>query len=89
MGLDVGSLKSGIRGKLNRMATETGGRSFFIKQAAELASVYKEIEEELRSQYFVAYNSDNTSSSEEFRTIELVVQDGKLKARTLRGYYPK
>ncbi|MFQ5525513.1 MAG: VWA domain-containing protein [Thermoanaerobaculia bacterium] len=89
VGLNVGTLKTGIRGKLNRLASETGGRSFFIKQASELAGVYNEIEDELRSQYFIAYNSDNSSGDEEFRTIDLVVQGGKLKARTLRGYYPK
>ncbi len=89
VGLDVGSLKSGIRGKLNQLANETGGRSFYIRQAEELEAVYKEIEEELRSQYFLAYSSDNAGTDDAFRTIELVVQEGRLRARSLRGYYPK
>ena len=82
-------MKTGIQNKLSKLASETGGRHFFIREAAELAGVYREIEQELRSQYLVAYNSDNSSSGGVFRTIELEVRDGKLSARTLRGYYPK
>ncbi len=89
VGLDVGGMKTGIQNKLSKLASETGGRHFFIREAAELAGVYREIEQELRSQYLVAYNSDNPSSDGVFRTIELEVRDGKLSARTLRGYYPK
>ena len=82
-------MKTGIRGKLNKLAAETGGRTFFIGEASELEGVYKQIEQELRSQYLVAYNSDNPLANEEFRTVELKVRGGKLSARSLRGYYPK
>ncbi|MCP4200513.1 MAG: VWA domain-containing protein [bacterium] len=88
VGLDVGSMKTGIQNKLSKLASETGGRHFFIREAAQLEGVYREIEQELRSQYLVAYTSDNPASDEAFRTIELKVRDGKLSARTLRGYYP-
>ena len=50
--------------------------------------VYKEIEEELRSQYLVAYSSDRPGQDGEFRTVEVKVRGGKLKARTISGYYP-
>jgi VWFA-related protein len=88
VGLNVGSLQLGVRNKLTALAGETGGRSFFIGQAAELDSVYREIEEELRSQYLLTYASDNPKSDGEFRTVDLTVQEGRLKARTIRGYYP-
>lgn len=89
VGLDVGRMKGGIRNKLSNLASETGGRNFFIREAAELAGVYREIEEELRSQYLIAYNSDNTSGDDTFRTIEVEVDGGRLSARSLRGYYPE
>jgi VWFA-related protein len=89
VGLNVGSGKGGVQGKLSKLAAETGGRHFFIRKATELEGVYREIEHELRSQYLVAYNSDNPSADGVFRTIELKVRDGKLSARALRGYYPK
>ena len=88
VGLNVGPLQKGIRGKLSELARETGGRVFFIGQAAELASVYAEIEQELRSQYLVAYASDAQGGSKDYREIEVKVKGGKLKARTVSGYYP-
>ena len=88
VGLDVGRLQLGIRKKLTRLAEETGGRAFFISEAAELDSVYDEIEQELRSQYLVAYTSDRPFGEGEFRTVDVKVKGGKLKARTIRGYYP-
>ena len=88
VGLNVGKMQTGIRRKLNQLAEETGGRSFFIQRAEELRGVYREIEDELRSQYFIAYASDNTDGAEEqFRTVEVKVRGG-FKARTIAGYYP-
>lgn len=88
IGLDVGKLQTGVRSKLNNLASETGGRSFFISRADELATVYREIEEELRSQYLVAYSSDRPEQDGQFRQVEVKVRGGKLKARTISGYYP-
>jgi Ca-activated chloride channel family protein len=88
IGLDVGALERGVRAKLTNLAEETGGRVFFISRAEELSDVYREIEEELRSQYLLAYASDNPESDGQFREIEVEVERGKLKARTIRGYYP-
>ncbi len=88
IGLDVGKLQTGVRGKLKDLAEETGGRSFFISRASELVTVYREIEEELRSQYLVAYSSDRPEQDGQFRQVEVKVQGGKLKARTISGYYP-
>ena len=87
IGLRIGKTDVGARRKLEKLAEETGGRTYYIKDASELASVYKEIELELRSQYLVAYNSDKQSESGEYHEIEIKVRDGKLKARTIRGYY--
>ncbi len=88
VGLDVGALERGVRNKLTNLAEETGGRVFFISKAQELTGVYREIEEELRSQYLVAYASDNPEPDGQFREVEVEVRNGKLKARTIRGYYP-
>ena len=87
VGLDVGRLKAGIRKKLTALAEETGGRVFFISEAEELSGVYSEIEDELRSQYFLAYPPDRPGGDGKFRTIEVKARDGKLRARTIRGYY--
>jgi Ca-activated chloride channel family protein len=74
--------------KLSRITEETGGRAFFIKNIAELGGIYRTIQEELRSQYLIAYQSSNTSSDAGFRTIEVKVGQSGLEVKTLHGYYP-
>jgi Ca-activated chloride channel homolog len=87
IGLDVGTLDLGIRNKLKSLASETGGRTFFINQSAELAGVYSAIEKELRSQYLLAYTSDRGTESGVFRQVEVKMTKRGMKARTVRGYY--
>ncbi|MEJ2084987.1 MAG: VWA domain-containing protein, partial [Acidobacteriota bacterium] len=65
-----------VRGRMLRLAGETGGRAYFVSGVGEIDRVYAEIETDLRSQYLVAYQSSSTSS-----------QSG-LKATTVPGYYP-
>ncbi|MEP7012851.1 MAG: VWA domain-containing protein [Acidobacteriota bacterium] len=88
IGLKVGRLDISIRGKLNQLAEETGGRAFYIDKASELGNAYAEIEKELRSRYLLAYPSDQDVGREGFRKIEVEVKKRGLKARVARGYYP-
>ena len=87
IGLGVGRTQMILRNKLSDLAKVTGGRSFFISQAEDLAPVYDEIERELRSQYLLAYNSNRTGGGDEYRQVEVKVK-GRFKARTVSGYYP-
>ncbi len=88
IGLDLGRKEGDARKKLRRFADETGGRSFFIESAAELPAIYEEIQRELRSRYYLAYQSTNTAPEDAFRTIEVEIARPGLEAKTLRGYYP-
>jgi VWFA-related protein len=74
--------------KLNKLAEETGGRAFFIKNVEELTAIYASIESELRSQYLIAYQSNSTSAGNNFRSVDLKVAKPGLEAKTIRGYYP-
>jgi hypothetical protein len=56
---------------LKTLADETGGRSFFVKEADELGPIYAAIQQELRSRYLLAYQSTNTERGLKFRTIEV------------------
>ncbi len=87
IGLGVGRTQVILRNKLSDLAKATGGRSFFISRAEELAPVYGDIERELRSQYLLAYTSDRGGEGEEYREVEVRVK-GRYKARTISGYYP-
>lgn len=76
------------RQKLTRLADETGGRSFYIQDIVELEPIYSQIQQELRSQYLIAYQSTNTSEDDDFRSVDLRIDDKSLVVKTLSGYYP-
>jgi len=76
------------RRKLARFSEETGGRAFFPRDAGELAGIYATIQEELRSQYLIAYQSTTTRNDPGFRVVDLKVGRSGMEAKTMRGYYP-
>jgi VWFA-related protein len=73
---------------LRRIARETGGRSFFIESIDELPGVYQAIQDDLRSQYLIAYQSTSTKDPDQLRFIRLEVDRKGAEVRTLSGYYP-
>ena len=95
-GVAIYSIGLGIRGRpavgarraLTRLATQTGGASFFIDDVNELAGVYSRILGELRSRYLITYQSTNTGDSRRFREIEADATVPGVSIRTLKGYYP-
>ncbi len=88
IGLNVPGKPVDAGAHLDQLARETGGRSFRIRRANELASVYETIRQELRSQYLLAYQSSRLDGSPAFREIRLEVGRPGVTARTLSGYYP-
>jgi VWFA-related protein len=82
---------SGMKGNgdkiLERIADATGGRAFFPFQMREVSDAFLSIQEELRSQYAVAYKPANFIADGRYRTIEILAQDKHLKVRTRKGYY--
>lgn len=88
VGIDMPQKEIDVRAKLQKLADETGGRSFFIAAASELERVFSIVEEELRSQYLLAYQSPNQNKDDKFRPVEVKVSRPGLEAKTIRGYYP-
>ena len=82
---------SGMKGKgdkvLERIADATGGRAFFPFQMRDVSDAFLSIQEELRSQYAMAYKPANFIADGRYRTIEILAQDKGLKVRTRKGYY--
>lgn len=87
IGLKIGGTQFDVRTKINRMARETGGAVYYVESAKGLAGVYKEIDEELRSQYLITYTPPARQGTK-WRKIEVKVTPGNLEARTISGYYP-
>ncbi len=88
IGMGIPFLELGIKPKLKELAADTGGEAFFISKAAELPEIYRKIETELRSQYFVSYLTNSKKGENEFRTVAVKMSDPKLRPKTIRGYFP-
>jgi VWFA-related protein len=73
---------------LERIADATGGRAFFPFQIRDVANAFAEIQDELRSQYAIAYKPADLKSDGHYRTIEIVANDRKnFRVRARRGWY--
>jgi Ca-activated chloride channel family protein len=78
------------QGDLKKISTETGGRAFFPRNGEDLEKAYNQIEEDLRSQNLLAYQSNNDARDGSFRTIQVRVKNRKdLTVRHRRGYFAK
>lgn len=88
IGLDLSIFDVGLKSKLKDLSADTGAETFFVGSAKELPDVYKRIETDLRSQYFISYLTDSKKPEDQYRTVELRLGKPGLKARTIRGYFP-
>jgi VWFA-related protein len=73
---------------IHEIAKESGGDVFSIGSAAKMTEVTHRIEEELRSQYIVAYRSDSSKPPGEYRAVTVAISKPGVSARTVRGYIP-
>ena len=72
---------------LQRIADESGGRAFFPLKLQEVSDAFSEIQEELRSQYAVAYKPPDFKADGSYRPIEITAADRKLHIRARKGYF--
>ena len=87
IGIGIRGNEVDVRYKLGRLATETGGSTYYIEQARELQRVYDEIQQELRSQYILGfYPSPDIKTGSKWREVTVQVSEGK--AKTIKGYFP-
>ncbi len=73
---------------LQQFAEQTGGRVFFPLRIEEVSNSFAEIQDELRSQYVVAYKPQNFEGDGRYRpvTLDAVGRPG-VKLRARKGYY--
>ncbi len=75
------------RNVLREFSEHTGGRSFFVKKADELAQTYERIAEELRSQFYVAYSTNNEEWDGRWIELEVKTDRKDLELRARRGFF--
>ena len=80
-------LYGGDEGVLKRMAGDTGGRVFDLDRRNSLEDAFRQIQEEMRSQYAIGYSSTNTKKDGSFRKIEIRTTNKDHKVQTRKGYY--
>jgi Ca-activated chloride channel family protein len=88
IGVALSVLEFGIRKEINEISRESGGDAFYISSAAKIGEMTRRIEEELRSQYIVAFRTDSQKPDGEYRTVAVSVDKPGVTARTIKGYIP-
>jgi Ca-activated chloride channel family protein len=72
---------------LRELAQETGGRVFTPFKIEELDDSFRQINQELRSQYNIGYFSTNPARDGSYRKVEIKVPERGLKLTYRKGYY--
>lgn len=73
---------------MERVAEATGGRAFFPFKIQDVANAFTEIQDELRSQYSLAYKPADLRTDGKYHSIDIVAQNHKnLKVRARKGYF--
>ncbi|MFV2071565.1 MAG: VWA domain-containing protein [Thermoanaerobaculales bacterium] len=88
IGVDLPASKITTRWQLNKLASVTGGKAFFVTEKSGLGRIYSQIDRELRTQYLLAFTSNSERPSDKLRKIKVEVARKGVKVRTITGYYP-
>jgi VWFA-related protein len=72
---------------MERMAEATGGRAFFPYKIEDVSTAFTEIQDELRSQYAVAYKPADFQADGRYRSIDITADNKKYHVRARKGYY--
>ena len=74
-------------GSLRKLSENTGGRAFFPRSEEDLRVAFSQIQDELRSQYLVAYSSTNKVKDGSFRKVRIEITNPELARQNLRLTY--
>lgn len=80
------------KGVLNKLSDRTGGRAFFPRDESELRRAFTQIQNELRSQYLIAYEPTNQKRDGSYRKIQIQLVNPELSKQKValthrQGYF--
>jgi VWFA-related protein len=81
-----GSMGMGA-GALHRMSDETGGHVYTVDRRHPLEEVFRELQDEMRSQYSIGYTPTNEMKDGGYRKLDIRTADKTLKVQARKGYY--
>src|SRR5664279_2037027 len=73
--------------ELRKMSDETGGRVYKVDRKHTLDDVFKELQDEMRSQYSIGFTPTNDVKDGAYRHLEVRLANKDLKAQARKGYY--
>lgn len=84
-----GSFKVGGsgEGELRKMSSETGGQVFPVSNRLTLDDIFRQIQEEMRSQYVITYTPPNPKKDGSYHKIDLKVGNKDYRVQARKGYY--
>ena len=79
---------------LNKISERTGGRAYYPRDEADLQRAFVQIQDDLRSQYLIAYEPTNQKKDGTYRKIEVQINNPafekqKVKITSRQGYFAK
>ena len=74
-------------GDLKKMSDETGGHVYKVDRKNTLDQVFKELQDEMRSQYSIGYTPSNDSKDGGYRHLEIRTSNKDLRVQARKGYY--
>jgi len=77
------------RSVLQRFSRETGGRCLEVSRTLSIEQIFKDIQDELRSQYNLGYVSDVPVRISEFRKLQLSAKQKGLQVQSQTRYWAK
>jgi VWFA-related protein len=72
---------------LHKLSDETGGHVYKVDRKTTLEQVFKELQDEMRSQYSIAYSPLNDRKDGSYRKLEIKLSNKEYKAQARKGYY--
>ncbi len=81
------SFGGGGEGAMRKMSEETGGHMYKVDRRHSLDQVFKELQDEMRSQYSIGYTPLNDRKDGSYRKLDIKLSSKDLKAQARKGYY--
>ena len=69
------------------MSSETGGRVFKVDRHNSLDDIFRELQDEMRSQYSISYAPPGGKKDGAYHKIEIKVAEKDYKVQARKGYY--
>jgi VWFA-related protein len=72
---------------MSRMSGDTGGRVFRVDRKNSLDDIFKDLQDEMRSQYSIGYTSPHAQKDGSYHKIEIRMSNKDYKVQARKGYY--